>query len=230
MDLDGDGTGDVLLAVVESNALLALSGKDGSMLWNHVAENDGPGGPLTVGPDVPGPLRPGTRPGWITGQPAVGDVDGDGVPDLIATMLFEKYSEGTPLPTPVPPSRRLPMTSMGPPTPTRRVVQAISGRSGRWLWTYPIDAEFIAIRPWSPSSRLDDPAALVRGRRSSVVAVVDGEQWIGLDPATGRPRSVPAELGFVPQHPLRYADLDGDGEPEILAIGRGPKAESQPPR
>ncbi len=36
-DLDGDGTRDMILVVSNSYAMVALSGKDGSMLWNYVA-------------------------------------------------------------------------------------------------------------------------------------------------------------------------------------------------
>ena len=65
LDLDGDGTRDVLVVVGTNHAFLALSGKDGSMLWNHVAELDGPGGPQPEGPELPGPIRPASRPGAI---------------------------------------------------------------------------------------------------------------------------------------------------------------------
>ena len=43
-----------------------------------------------------------------------------------------------------------------------------------------------------------------------------------LDPATGRPLGEPLEIGFVPIRDVQYADLDGDGEPEMLALGPGP--------
>ncbi len=58
IDLDGDGTRDVLVIVANSDAFLALTGKDGSMLWNFAAEHDGPGGPQPEGPELPGPVRP----------------------------------------------------------------------------------------------------------------------------------------------------------------------------
>ena len=54
--------------------------------------------------------------------------------------------------------------------------------------------------------------------RSALVAFVDNTQWIGLDPATGRPQVGPIELGFIPRRRVQHADLDGDGEPEILAL------------
>ena len=54
-----------------------------------------------------------------------------------------------------------------------------------------------------------------------MVAMVDGTQWIGLDPATGQRRGQPIDLGFVPVRSVQHVDLDGDGEPEILALGPG---------
>ena len=53
------------------------------------------------------------------------------------------------------------------------------------------------------------------------VAVVDGSKWIGLDPATGRLRGPAIDLGFTPVRPIQYADLDGDGATEVLALERG---------
>ncbi len=53
------------------------------------------------------------------------------------------------------------------------------------------------------------------------MAVVDGSKWIGLDPATGRPQGPSIELGFAPVQPVQYADLDGDGTVEVLALEPG---------
>ena len=52
-DLDGDGVGDLVLFSEITPAVLALSGKDGSMIWNFVAELNGPGGPRDVCPKDP---------------------------------------------------------------------------------------------------------------------------------------------------------------------------------
>ena len=156
VDLDGDGTRDVLVVVTRNRAFLALSGKDGSMLWNHVAQDDGSGGPRPEGPELPGPVEPASRPGGLIGLPAIEDVDGDGTPDVIATMVFKEFEAEA--------ERRL-GTPTGDRTDflVRRMVQAISGRSGRWIWTYPIDPTYA-----NPTIQFGDkPAVLTRGRRSS---------------------------------------------------------------
>ncbi len=192
-DLNGDGTGDAVFFSASDAAVVALSGKDGSLLWSYFANEDGSGGPLGRDPLVGiGQLR-----GVNTAvEPLVVDADGDGTLDLIATfgsldMIGRRQG--------------------------KRVVSAISGRSGRRLWNYAID--MTARNP--RAGREEQPVVLVRGMRPSLVAVVDGSEWRGLDPATGELRAGPVDLGDDPVVPVQHADLDGDGDPEILALGPG---------
>ena len=49
-DLNGDGTGDLVWVIEGAASILALSGKDGSLLWTYSAKLDGPGGPDPAGP------------------------------------------------------------------------------------------------------------------------------------------------------------------------------------
>ncbi len=100
---------------------------------------------------------------------------------------------------------------------------AISGRSGTRLWSHTVDPAFTTIRRRFGVK----PATPVQGRQVSIVAIVDGTVWRGLDPATGRPRYGPIDMGFEPVRPLQYADLDGDSEPDVIALGPGPTGKSQ---
>ena len=193
-DLNGDGTGDLLVSLRSAAAFVALSGKDGSLLWSFRATPDGRRGPQPLDRDLP-VFSPWSS---TAGDPAIADVNRDGTPDVIATFLFSAVSISE----------------------HRRVVVAISGRSGEWLWSYAIDKTPIAV----PDASKDRPAVMVQGRQSGLVAYVDGSEWIGLDPATGKMRAGPIDLGFVPVVPVQHADLDGDGESEILAIGPGAAA------
>ena len=192
-DLNGDGTGDAVFFSARDAAVVALSGKDGSSLWNYFANEDGSGG----GPGGDPVVGIEHLPGLITGsEPLVVDADGDGTLDVIATFG----------------SLDMIGTRQG-----KRAVSAISGRSGRRLWNYVIDTT--ARDPRALPG--EQPVVLVRGTRSSLVAVVRGSQWRGLDPATGKLRAGPVDLGDVPVVPVQHADLDGDGDPEILALGPG---------
>jgi FG-GAP-like repeat len=193
-DLNGDLTGDLVLSLANGVEFVALSGKDGSLLWSHRAAADGHRA-AERRDDDPRFLSIGSS---TEGDPAIADVNGDGTADLIATfLLFER-----------------------PINEQRRVVVAISGRSGEWLWTFAIDKTPIKV----PEASKHRPAVVVQGRQSGLVAYVDGSEWMGLDPATGKMRAGPIDLGFVPVTPVQYADLDGDGEPEVLALGPGPVA------
>jgi hypothetical protein len=208
-DLDRDGTRDLLLTLIGSPAFLAVSGRDGSMLWNHAADLDGPGGPQPEGPDLPGPFRPGV----VIGAPALGDVDGDGTSDLIALVVFGEFPAEFAGRQPRTPSK----AAGNPGKPFRRKVVAISGRTGRSLWEHTLDPAWNFDRSAHPTP--DQACQLVRGRRSAIVGIVDRTRWLGLSPATGRPAVPPLDLGCVPQRPVQHADLDGDGEPELLVLG-----------
>ncbi len=215
VDLDGDGTRDVLLTFSEGPGFLAISGADGSMIWNHVASADGPGGPRPDGPERPGPLQPASRRANLIGEPALSDVDGDGTPDVIATISFTEFPAEIERRTGKPVTNSTPFLS-------QRLVQAISGRSGRRIWTSPIDPAYRSI-----NFRTLGPAVPIRGRRSSWLGFLDRTRYLVLYPATGRPRSSPIELGFEPVRALQHADLDGDGEPDVLALGPGPAVNQQ---
>ena len=212
VDLDGDGTRDILVVAWQRQCVLRPvgQGRIGAMELRRRART----ARAVRGQEGPNRARPARADGravrTLIGWPAIGDVDGDGTPDLIATMVFQEAPAEVQRRTGKPPT---PMT----PVFFRRIVVAISGRSGRSLWIFALDRTFTTnkARYW------DRPAALLRGRASALVVILDGSQLNVLDLATGRPRSGPVELGFEPVRPPQFADLDGDGEPEILALGRG---------
>jgi outer membrane protein assembly factor BamB len=214
-DLDGDGIGDIVWAFRGTPSFLALSGQDGSLLWTYTAEPEGLGGPDPLGPAEPRSAEELPRLGRLIGAPAAVGVDGDGPPDLVAAFYVNDDRSW-------PMSRYHPAMRSASPWalaafPGRRAIVAVSGRSGRGLWTYPLDVRSSTLQP----PLFDVGAILVPARNRSIVAVVEGSRWIGLDPATGRPAGAPIDLGFDPVRPVQHVDLDGDGAPEILALGPG---------
>ena len=144
----------------------------------------------------------------------VTDVDNDGTPDLIATVVFSETPQETGRRTEATPGSAPPNTEMF----YRRMITAVSGGSGRWLWSYRLEKTFTSTLQESWKR----PPALVQHHHETLVAVTEGPHWLGLDPAKGRLKAGPFDLGFAPLGPVEHADLDGDGEPEILAMRPGP--------
>jgi tRNA A-37 threonylcarbamoyl transferase component Bud32/outer membrane protein assembly factor BamB len=205
-DLDRDGTGDLVWTIRGTPSFLALSGKDGALLWTYSADPGEAGKPRSADDD--------RRPGRIVGAPATVEVDGDGTMDLIAE--FAVFDDPAALVT-------KPSQNIGWRTPTqriltgRRIVVAVSGRSGKELWNYAIDRKLAEL----PSESFDHGIEYVSQPKRPFVALVDGSKWIGLDPATGRVTTPSLDLGFTPVGPIQFADLDGDGVMEVLALERG---------
>ncbi len=208
-DLNGDGTRDLVWTYHNAPGLLAMSGADGAVLWNFHAEPDGKGGPRPAGPAAwrsdmfvsSDSEDTQTHRGQILGEPALFDVDRDGTLDVIATVTFGKPKNA--------PGRGI-GDAASLEVSSRRIF-AVSGKTGRRLWQAPAGNA-------DRDGQVDRRAVLVRGRSASTVAFVLGSRWIGLDPATGGFRGEPIDLGSEPVRPVQYGDLDGDGEPELLAL------------
>jgi outer membrane protein assembly factor BamB len=211
LDVDGDGTNDLLWFLQRNASFLAVSGRDGSMLWNHAVEVDRSSG-ATGNSSTSTVLSSSSKTqSDIAGEPSIIDVDRDGTPDLVATVLL-----------PAPPDEKAQGADKAVNTGARsesplyrRVVVAISGRSGRQLW---VNAAKQAAGV-ADGEQWRQLATLVRGKGSQRLSVVDETKWVGLDPTNGRAQGAPIELDFLPDRPIQHADLDHDGEPEILALG-----------
>ena len=118
-DLDGDGTGDLVWAIHGTPSLLALSGKDGSVLWAYSADPGGPATPLSA----EGPPSPGR----VAAAPATVDVDGDGITDLVAEFVVLDDPQGLV----TPPDRMARKRHGRPRRPSRHVAWSWPCRAGR---------------------------------------------------------------------------------------------------
>ncbi len=208
-DLDGDGAGDLVLFGSYTPGVVALSGKDGSMIWNYAGELNGPGGPTDQCPTPSDPPREG---GFAAGGTAMLDVDRDGTRDVCVTFVYEE---------PMPAVKKYKQSSQGfdgwERVRRRSKLVALSGRTGRCLWTHLMEADFVE----TTREREIRPAELVRGRRTAVLSVMADNKWVGLDPATGHVQAGPVEV-FTSTRLVGHADLDGDGEPEMVMTEAGP--------
>ncbi len=181
-------------------------------------------------------LVQGRLPGWpvlldrrATAPSTVGDVDGDGTPEVIALLAG---TEGTALYVldaggRIRPGWPIPLSDVGEPEPTLpvalgdldadgRVELVVAARDG--VLAFHGDGREAALFPVIP-----DVSALALGdvdgdRRLDVVALGrSGQAWV-LDgrgvPLPGWPVVLEPELGA-----LLVADLDGDGQAEVAAVG-----------
>lgn len=232
-DLDGDGTPDLVWALRHQPALLAVSGKDGHQFWSH--RSDLAGNREDRGTDQP----PDPGEGGVVGDPALVDLDGDHVPDVLGTFVakdWEKRSQGW---VPI----------------ERRSIEAVSGRTGRPLWQAALDGKWFlpsgtstipAAAQWPIDRELwggseyaggtdglyaihnfnargaagfvqvpYSPLVIAHGGQSVAVCVA-GTRLVGLEAASGRPAWHAHDLGFTPCRAPQFADLDGDGEPEAI--------------
>ena len=149
------------------------------------------------------------------GEPAAADVDGDGTVDVIA--VFASFDDPHAIAArPDDPTGAA--STIMPPASTagRRVATAVSGRSGKWLWNHLLDRK---SRDRVHERLSDRGPTVLSNRAGKTMTIVSGSQWVALDAATGRPRVGPTDLGFEPIRPVQYADLDGDGTVEMLALG-----------
>jgi hypothetical protein len=160
-DLDGDGMRDLVSASDYWQALVALSGKDGALLWGFVAKINERGEFEVGGPESK--VLDSER-GFTAGAFAMDDVDHDGTPDVCATFVFTESPEG-PGESPDAGSARL-----GPEKSWRHrsVIVALSGRSGRCLWTHPVEPAFVE----TAEAYHIEPAVLLPSRRPPLLAFV----------------------------------------------------------
>src|SRR6202044_564596 len=107
--------------------------RDGSMLWTYSADVDGIGGKP----------RPAVKGGRVIGTPALVQIDGDGVLDVLALFFVFDTPTGSGVSLGVDGSV-IPFDKL---QWGRRVIAAISGRTGRRLWSRTLDTS-TKSRPW----------------------------------------------------------------------------------
>jgi hypothetical protein len=207
-DLNGDGKGDFVFGLDFQPDLVAVDGTNGEVLWWHRnrARPDG----MKEGPFADD--RNGDS--FVLAEPLLYDVDGDGVPDLItgfscAAVTFR--DNGDPEKT----SKR----------PAETLIQAVSGRSGKLLWSYPLaDTRF--GRPTLSTDFHDYSQILGTWKGEPAVTIVAKGQLWTLKLKTGEPVGAPVKLPGLrlgdpyPEH-ARFFDPDGTGELAVLILNNG---------
>jgi hypothetical protein len=209
-DLDGDGVGDLVWACRSRAMLWAVSGqgapdRKGKELWRFRARPV-PEGVEAAKVRAVADFSDGR--GGVIGEPVAVDVDGDGTSDLIAA--FDSWGEAVEVDGP--PRRWVQV-------PPQVWIEAVSGRTGRSLWRYPIDGRWLH---WVNGTKPDVfPPQGVRVGGQSLVVFTAGSRLVGLDVRTGKEAWPAHELGGVPVRPPQVAGLTGDRGADILVLAGG---------
>ena len=212
-DLDGDGTRDLiwttrnLASGVDIHhgpaAVLAVSGSDGKVLWTA------PFRPFLPEPPQSGPARADRESTSLSnpwaGIPAAADIDGDGTPDLIVPYRSDLEDA----------LRPRSVRYLG-----QEWVEALSGRTGKVIWRH-------LLRQWGPKGPTYEEQALQvpppsaepgRLNGTPVVFCQAGPRVSALEAATGRLLWEAADLGRTLVRTPEVADLDADGNSDVLAV------------
>lgn len=241
-DINGDGTGDLVIAARHQAWLMAISGTGSGVLWFA---------PCTAQLSQPKPPSDRSLRMWtsatLTEPLVVPDLNDDGVADLVVSMA-EIVSDGS-----------VQMNRY----PCRRWIEAVSGKSGETVWRYdlvdelfelPANADVPYAMRWYPEiiggqtsvgggtmqfgrhpvrgrshvertgahvHRPDGPTWVQFGQESRL-AIVAGKNLILIDPATGQSESAPSELSGIPGRAVQWGDLDGDGAQDLVYLEETP--------
>jgi outer membrane protein assembly factor BamB len=204
-DLDGDGTRDLIVASRTSPSLLAISGKDGHVLWSFR------GRPAPAG--APGKLHPrDAAAGAVVGEPALVDVNGDGTPDVVVCFA----SSGETFTT---------ETGQEVRTGPQAWVEAVSGKTGTSLWRHSVDTRWLDPRyvvggpsTGQPNYHRSCRPEVLRIGTQLVVVMAAGPMLLGLDPKTGAEVWPPHNLGFHAVRRPHFIALDRDRQAVALCL------------
>jgi outer membrane protein assembly factor BamB len=196
-DLDGDGTGDLVIASRSRTGLLAVSGKTGNVLWWLRARRTLPEELKQFGDDLFNQT--------VLGQPIAADVNGDGTPVFIAAFSSSggdaSFGANFGQHVHVEPQQWL---------------EAVSGKDGHSLWRHDLDPP----REYKTSEETPYAATVTWLGGRPAVALVIGSQVLGLDPGTGKELWPARDLGYEPVRSPQFLDLDGDGHADAVLLER----------
>ena len=93
-------------------------------------------------------------------------------------------------------------------------IEAVNGKTGISLWRSPLEAAWFQ---GATESRWSPGIVHLDGRQ--VVVCIAGTRLVGLDLKSGAASWPAVDLGLEPVMPPRIADLDGDGQPDVVVLG-----------
>jgi tRNA A-37 threonylcarbamoyl transferase component Bud32 len=187
-DLDGDGIGDLVWCGPEGTWVLAVSGKDGSVLWWHLGNLElDPHPEVIIWPpgvkkpdewdDPQGLSRYSAGPAW---QPLIVDIDGDGLPDVLCVLQSGDRER-------------------------RPKIVAVAGRTGKAIWSYNWSTPFYHHDLW-----VTRPVTLTGCRIGTTGAVVATclDKVLALELRTGRPLRLAGQADGADQDAWKRIEPD----------------------
>ncbi len=204
IDVDGDGKDDLIIASRFSPSLLAVSGKDGKVLWWHRAapnfpkEHDAEQDPLDP--------RGSHEDAGVLGQPIVMTIAGE--PIVVAAFLSLEANL---------------VTKAGKHYSARPAcyIEAVAARTGKKLWRTVCDVPDLVRTNFMD---LGDfiPSKLAIGHFNGQVAVLlaINSKIFGLDLPTGKELWPAYDLGVRLAQSPQFVDFDGDGQTDALVLYR----------
>ena len=235
-DWNNDGREDILVAM-RHQALLALVGRDGNVIWSvGLAPDVSETPPATAQNSYPCP-----RSTIVELPTAIGDIDSDSSPDVLVQVVQ--------------------INPWGNPdlTQAQRHLIALSGATGKLLWDFPIPRElfdlpagtntayyfrwftginssssgggggyYINQNRWSRSSSMSTSRTSEHVTTGSVlpssgsenenILFLAGQSIVNLDRATGKLVGEAHNLGHIPFQPPAMVELDGKDGKELVFL------------
>ena len=200
LDLDGDGTPDLIWASRSSAALLAISEKSGKLLWCHrclaaLPEN-------IREKDVQSRAGTGANAGTIVGEPLLAEAGGKKIIAAISALGAEAVM----------------VNNQGWVYGKPQIwLEAIDAETGATLWRRPLD--------WIAQASTSDVlySATIWKREGRAIGVIACEnRLIGFDMLTGAPAWPDREIAGERPLSIHFADLRGDGQLGLLMLREMP--------
>jgi tRNA A-37 threonylcarbamoyl transferase component Bud32/outer membrane protein assembly factor BamB len=207
LDLDGDGTPDLVWASRSAAALVALSGKTGKVLWCHRCPATLPENVREE--EVQNRFKGGAIAGSVVGEPLLAETGGKKIvaalfavgAELLATTRTGTWVRGH----------------------GQLWLEALDAETGQTLWRRRLD--------WTEQmlmSNVSYAAAIWQQNARTIGAIACERRLFGFEMLTGQPAWPDRELDATPLV-VRFADLCGDGELGVLLLSDTPlKAEVGP--
>jgi hypothetical protein len=193
VDLDGDGTPDLVWACRSAAALIAFSGKTGKLLWCHDSRPLPPDD--LKAEDIQTHFRvPGER---VVGRPLFAAVDGKKIIALLCAANTEAFF-----------TKQSKWVNSKP----QLWVEGVDAESGAELWRRPLE--------WTNELQLETPydTTVATVNERSIGAIACGSRLFGFDLLTGKPIWPDRQIDDHPPLAAQFADLRNQGPLDLLIV------------